>query len=47
MKILSYLCVLLPGLASSVSADDRTIYPAEGRDARSARLNRFAKATSP
>ena len=31
----------------SVPADARTIYPAEGRDARSAGLNRFAKAISP
>jgi hypothetical protein len=32
---------------SSVPADARTIYPAEGPDARSARLNRFAKVISP
>jgi hypothetical protein len=32
---------------SSVPADARTIYPAEGRDARSAGLNPFAKAISP
>jgi hypothetical protein len=32
---------------SSVPADARTTYPAEGRDARSARLNRFAKTTAP
>jgi hypothetical protein len=32
---------------SSVPADAQTIYPAEGRDARDARLNRFAKAISP
>jgi len=31
----------------SVPADARTIYPAEGRDARSAGLNQFAKAISP
>jgi hypothetical protein len=32
---------------SSVAADARTIYPAEGRDALSARLNQFAKAIFP
>ncbi len=32
---------------SSVPADARTIYPAEGGDARIAKLSRFAKATSP
>jgi hypothetical protein len=32
---------------SSVPADARTIYPAEVSDARSVRLNGFAKATSP
>jgi hypothetical protein len=31
----------------SVPADARTIYPAEGRDARSAGLHQFAKAISP
>ena len=31
---------------SSVPADARTIYPAEGQDARNVRLNRFAKAIS-
>ena len=32
---------------SSVQEVARTIYPAEGREACSGRLNRFAKATSP
>jgi hypothetical protein len=32
---------------SSVQADARAIYPAEGRDTRSAVLNQFAKATYP
>jgi hypothetical protein len=32
---------------NSVPEVAQTIYPAEGRDARNARLNRFAKATSP